>query len=610
MFGYQGKFLKVDLGASTFSDIILNPDDLRKYLGGASLAAKMIYPYISFNLDPFSPDNPLIFAIGPLTGSGFPMVSRSAICGISPLTGLWGEATTGGIFPIRLKSAGYDGIFITGKADNPVYLYINNGIAEIKDSSQIWGANAYKTQEIIKKELEGIKVSVSCIGEAGEKLSNVACVMNDEGRAAGRCGLGALMGSKNLKAVAVAGNKTVDFAEREQVLKIAKELMADLRKDPGTIAMREFGTNQWIDAGMYMADVPTKYFSKSIFPAKLLSAITFREEYSMENYACSGCPIGCGRTIKNFGDEGITIDGPEYETVAAFGPLCMNFDKDVIIKANHLCNKHGIDTISTGVIIAFSMYLYENGILTRDTAGMEIKWGDGNAILKLIDLIVKKEGIGKILAKGTKKMAEEFGVNIEDAAQVKGLEIPMHDARAFHAMALIYATGPRGACHCKGDYYLIDFFSPGIQEYKISMGERFKSKGKAIKVAKLQSYREMFDALTLCKFSPLSPTIICNFLSKVTGWDFTPDELLEAGDRSINLKRAINFKLGMTRESDKLPKIATTALAEGTSKGQEPDLDVMLKKYYKYRDWDWKTGKPSKQKLIELGLDKIANDLW
>ncbi|MFX1259182.1 MAG: aldehyde ferredoxin oxidoreductase family protein [Promethearchaeota archaeon] len=610
MFGYHGKFLKVDLNKKDFTEIKLNPDDLRKYIGGATLAARIIYPEVISNMDPLSPEKPLVFATGPLTGSGLPMVSRSAVCGISPLTGLWGEATTGGRFPLRLKSSGYDGIYITGKAEKPVYIYINNSNAEIKDASLVWGSDVYKAQNRIKKELEGVKISVSCIGKAGETLSNVACVMNDEGRAAGRCGLGAIMGSKNLKAVAVAGNKTVEFADKEKVLKLTKDLILYVRNHPRTIGMREFGTNQWIDAGMFMADVPVKYFSKSLFPAKLLSPITFREEYSMQNYACSGCPIGCGRTIKNYGNEGLTIDGPEYETVAAFGPLCMNFDKDIIIKANHLCNKHGIDTISTGVIIAFSMYLYEKGILTKEKAGMEIKWGDGDVILKLVDLIIKKEGIGELLAKGTKKIAEELGVDIEEAAQVKGLEIPMHDARAFHAMALVYATGSRGACHCKGDYYLIDFFSPGIQEYKITMGERFSSKGKAVKVAKFQSFRETFDSLTLCKFSPLSPSRICNFLSKVTGWDFLPDELLLAGDRSINLKRAINNKLGITREIDKMPKIAITPLSEGSSKGKAPNLEIMLKKYYKYRDWDWETGKPKKEKLIELGLEDIANDLW
>jgi aldehyde:ferredoxin oxidoreductase len=256
------------------------------------------------------------------------------------------------------------------------------------------------------------------------------------------------------------------------------------------------------------------------------------------------------------------------------------------------------------------MYLYEKGVLTKEKVGFDIKWGDGEIILKLIEMLVEKEGIGELLSKGTREIAQQLGRDEDETAQVKGLELPMHDVRAFHVMSLIYATSPRGACHNKGDYYLIDFFSDGIQEYRITMGDRFKARGKAKKAMKLQSYREVFDSLTLCKFSPLSPTKICEFLEKVTGWDINPSELLKIGDRSINLKRAINMKLGITKKDDKVPKHVLKPLDEGSSKGKIPDIDKLLKDYYKKRNWDWETGKPSKETLKDLDLDYVISDLW
>ncbi|MBD3195192.1 MAG: aldehyde ferredoxin oxidoreductase [Candidatus Lokiarchaeota archaeon] len=610
MYGYFGKLLKIDLTQKSTEILDLDEQELRSYLGGTSLAAKLMYDDIDPDIDPLSAENPLVFSVGPLTGSGFPMSSRSAVCAISPLTKIWGEATTGGVFPIKLKATGFDAIYIIGKSQVPIYIKIHNDKIEFKDAKKLWGLDIYECQKLIREELNDKKIAISCIGKAGENLVRISSIMNDEGRAAGRCGLGAIMGSKNLKAIVVSGTSRVEFAQRKNVLEMAKELTIDIKNDPGVVAMRELGTNQWLDAGMYMADVPAKYFTKSVFPAQKISGIAFREKYSIQNYACAGCPIGCGRRLLNYGNDNAVIDGPEYETVAAFGPLVMNFDKDVIIKANHLCNKEGIDTISTGVIISYVMYLYEQKVLTKENSGMEIKWGDGETILKLIEMIVNRQGIGELLSKGTREIARELGRDEEETAQVKGLELPMHDVRAFHVMSLIYATSPRGACHNKGDYYLIDFFSDGIQEYKITMGDRFKARGKARKAIKLQSFREVFDSLTLCKFSSVSPTEICNFLIYLTGWDINPDELLEIGDRSINLKRAINNRLGITRENDKIPNHVLKPLNEGSSRDKVPNINKLLTDYYKKRSWDWETGKPTKKALKNLNLDFLIKDLW
>lgn len=609
MYGYQGRFLKVDLNTKTTEDMPLIEEDLKKFIGGATLAAKLIYDHVEKGMDPLSPNSPLIFATGPFTGTTIPMVSRYAVCGISPQTGYWGEATSGGSFPFRLKGSGYDGIFITGKADKPVYLHITAGSVQIKDAKHIWGKDSYETQKIIKDDLGENRLSVACIGPAGERLAGYACIMNDRGRAAGRCGLGALMGSKNLKAVAVAGNNKPDLADADKIKELTKAAQTAIRGNLLSVAFREYGTQMYMDMGMVLGDVPAKYFTKSVFQAEKVSGQALRQAYAVENYACLGCPIGCGREVKDFRPDIKSIDGPEYETVGAFGPLCMNTDLDAVIEANHLCNVHGIDTISTGVSIAYAMYLFDLGVLTGDKAGMDIRWGDGKTIVKLVNMIINQEGIGKLLSQGTLAMAREFGRDEGEAAQVKGLEMPMHDSRAFSGLAISYATGPRGACHLKGDYYNVELGS-AIPELNVISGERMSAEGKAVSAANYQSLKDLFDALTLCKFAPLPVTQICEILTNITGWECNPQDLLTAGDRSINIKRAINNKLGLSVEDDKLPKICLETLTEGSTAGQTPDMDRLLREYYEHRGWDLETGKPTEEKLIELGLTQAAKDLY
>ena len=608
MNGYHGRFLEVDLTGRSTRDLPISEDFCKKYIGGATMAAALIYDRISPGLDPLSPDNPMIMATGPLTGSPIPMVSRYAVAGISPLTGYWGEATSGGVFPFRLKGAGWDGIIVTGRADRPVYLYLNQGKAEIRDAAGIWGRDTYETQQIIKDELADDQVSVACIGTAGEKLIKYACIVNDKGRAAGRCGLGALMGSKNLKAVAASGNLKPEQADAGKIGGLAKQAIRDINGNLVSAAFREYGTLMYTDMAMVLGDAPAKYFTKSVFPVGKVTGQALRQKYSVANYACRGCPIGCGRKLKDF-KPGLDVDGPEYETTMAFGPLCLNTDLDSIVEANHLCNSSGIDTLSTGVSIAYAFYLYDLGVLDEDQVGIPLAWGDGAAVLNLVLKIINQEGIGVLLSKGTLVMARELGRDEGEAAQVKGLEVPMHDGRAFHGLAVSYATGPRGACHLKGDYYNIDLGNM-VLEYMILPSDRLVSEGKGEPAAKFQSFKDLFDALTLCKFAPLKVPQICEILNALTGWEFGPEELLAAGDRSVNLKRAISNKLGVTRNDDILPEICLDPLSEGTTDGIRPDMEIMLKEYYRYRDWDWQTGKPTKEKLMELGLTQAVEDLY
>jgi aldehyde:ferredoxin oxidoreductase len=608
MKGYHGKFLEVELTHRTTEDVPFSEDFCKTYIGGATMAAAFVYDRIQSDTDPLSAENPLVMATGPFTGTPIPMVSRYAIGGISPLTGFWGEATSGGVFPFRLKGSGWDGIIVSGKADKPVYLHLKDDHAEIRDAKNIWGKDTYDTQKSIKQELQDDKISVACIGPAGEKLIKYACVMNDKGRAAGRCGFGALMGSKNLKAVAAAGNRRADLADAGKAAELAKQAVKDINGNLVSVAFREYGTLMYMDMGMILGDTPAKYFTKSIFPVGEVTGQALRKKYSVANYACRGCPIGCGRDLKGF-KSNMDVDGPEYETAAVFGPLCMSTDFDVIIEANHLCNQEGIDTISAGVSVAYAFYLFEQGVLTKDQIGFELKWGDGKAILNLVKNIVKQDGIGELLAKGTLAMARELGRDKGEAAQIKGLEMPMHDGRAFHGLAVSYATGPRGACHLKGDYYNVDLGNM-VMEYMILPTDRLTSEGKGEPAAKFQSFKDLFDSLTLCKFAPLQVPQLCEMLNALTGWAYSPEDLLAAGDRSLNIKRALSNKLGLSREHDTLPWICRKALDEGTTAGVEPNLEVMLEEYYQYRGWDRETGRPSKEKLIELGLNQVAEDLY
>jgi aldehyde:ferredoxin oxidoreductase len=608
MKGYHGRFLEVDLTNRTTKDLPLSEEFCKQYIGGAAMAAALTYDRMTRDMDPLSPENPLVMATGPFTGTPIPMCSRYAVAGISPLTGFWGEATSGGVFPFRLKGSGWDGLMVTGKADRPVFLLIKDGQAEIRDASGIWGKGSYDTQTAIKEEVGDGQLSVACIGPAGEKQIRYSCVMNDKGRAAGRCGLGALMGSKNLKAVAASGRQRPALADAGRISELAKEAVNEINGNLVSVAFREYGTLMYMDMGMILGDTPAKYFTKSVFPVSEVTGQALRQKYSVANYACRGCPIGCGRQLKEF-KPGLDVDGPEYETAAAFGPLCMNTDFDSIIEANHLCNVQGIDTISAGVTVAYAIYLYEQGALRKDRVGFELKWGDGEAVLKLVQMIVNQEGIGELLSRGTLAMARELGRDQGEAAQVKGLEMPMHDGRAFHGLAVSYATGPRGACHLKGDYYNVDLGNM-VPEYMILPSDRLSSEGKGEPSARYQSFKDLFDALTLCKFAPLQVPQLCDILNALTGWEFGQEDLLAAGDRSVNIKRAISNRLGVTREDDILPEICLRPLDEGSTAGIRPDLELMLKEYYQYRGWDWETGKPTKEKLIELGLNRVAEDLY
>ncbi len=608
MHGFMGGLLNVNLSNGQISTTPLDERYVQDFVGGAGLACRYLFERIDRDTDPLGPENPLLFMTGPLVGTVAPLCGRHVVCARSPQTGLWGEANSGGRFGPSLRFAGYDGILLTGQASHPVYLSISNGEAELRDARHLWGEHTYQTQRAIRDELGGGPFSVACIGRAGENLVKYAAVMNDRGRAAGRTGMGAVMGSKNLKAIAAGGNLTVPVANAARLKSAAKEVIAILEEDPTAQFFTAGGTASATDTLMWMGDVPVKYFSKGFWePTANLGGGTMAETILIGKSTCYGCTVACGRVTSIQGRHATEgMDGPEYETTIAFGSLLLSDDLPGAAYAGHLCDQFGLDTISTGCTIAFAYYLYEQGIISGDdTGGLELVWGDIEPALTLIGQIAQRERFGAILAEGAHYLGQQYGVE-ELAVQVNGLEVPMHDPRAFVGMGLVYATSPRGACHNKGDMFRVDL-GGAIYELGIDVGDRFESSSeKALMTSKMQDWRALQDSMVMCMFNNADVHLILDMLNAVTGWDLQMDDLLPLGERAFNLKRLLNGKLGLTAANDRLPKLLLQPLTEKEVETGVPDMEVLLPAYYQVRGWDAGTGMPSNDKLHQLGLQDLA----
>jgi len=619
--GYIGQLLRVDLSTNTLKTEALDLDLAKKYLGGSGLSGRIIYDEAPPEVSPFDPDNRLVFMTGPITGTIAPAFGRYVVCTRSPLTGIWAEAHSAGFWGPELKFANFDGIVIQGKAEFPVYLWIKDGEAEIKSAERIWGRDTFETETLIKKELGEERLRVACIGPAGERLVKIANVMNDlaEGtaRTAGRCGTGAVMGSKNLKAIAVLGTRySVLPAARDELLKeYVKKIHITIRSHPTVQIYASFGTDGIMNMMHEYGDVPIKYWTEGYWPEGVdkISGEAMARRILVKQNACYRCPIACRRYVKVSEGQYQTVEGegPEYESAASLGALCLNDNLESIAKANELCNRYGIDTISTGSVMAFAMECRQRGLITdHDTDGVDLRWGNHQAMIEMLHKIARREGFGATLAEGVKRAAEIIGHRADEfAMHVKGLEIPMHDPRAFKGMGLQYATSHRGACHLRGLVYEIEqggrIPDLGIHERV----ERFPVEGKARIVITMQNWHEVLDSLIMCKFAFLPPGSVAAIFSMVTGWTVRHQELIEAGERSWNVKRAFNIKCGVTAKDDTLPRrLLSEPLRNGGSKGQIVELDKMLPQYYRLRGWT-PNGVPTKEKLDSLGLHDIANDL-
>jgi aldehyde:ferredoxin oxidoreductase len=601
--------LKVDLTTGRTEEYVIPEQWEKDFLGGASLAARILYEHLTPELDPLSPEAPLLFMTGPMTGTSGPTTGRFVVCGKSPATGLWAESNIGGFWGPELRKAGYDGLWVTGRASAPVYVWLDGNRLEVRSAAHLWGQNTYTTQDKVKEEIGEKSARVCVIGPAGEKQVMFASIMCDHGRVAGRTGLGAVMGSKNLKAVGVHGENEIPVHDLPKYKALRSESNRRLRDDNEARIAREIGTAGVANYVEYLGAMPVKYFSSGSFPpVDSVSGAKMTETILVGRSACQGCVIACGRVVKLAGDS-MKRKGPEHETMVGFGANLLNDSLEAIVDLGELCDRYGMDTISASNTIGLAFRLYEMGVINReDTGGIELKWGDVDAIEELVRLTGSREGIGDLLAQGSKRFAAHFGVE-EEAVQVNGLEVAYHDPRGVSGMAISYATSPRGACHNQSDYFFVDW-GHSHEQLGIEFLSRHAQAEKSASVARHQDWRTVFNAIVMCIFANVEPNVQVMLINAACGLDWTVEDMMRAGERAWNLKRAINNRLGLTRVNDRLPKALMTPFPDGGSEGFVPDLEGMLIAYYEARGWDEATGKPTREKLTELGMEDVAKDLW
>jgi aldehyde:ferredoxin oxidoreductase len=620
-YGYFGRQLRVSLNDGQMKVENIDPSLLRKYLGGAGYGAKILYDELKKGIDPLSPANKLLFATSPLTATNIPGGGSVILCFKSPLTHTWGESRCGGNFGPDLKKAGFDALVIEDKSDKPVYLYINDDEVTLKPAEHLVGKSVTEKIRMIRMELADPKVSVMCIGPAGEKLVKIATVMFEQ-RAAGRCGVGAVMGSKNLLGVAVKGTHKPEVAQPEKLKEAVKKAIKILKENETAQGFKEHGTTGDMVPNDAAGDWPTKNWHSNSWGIAENIYDQFYNNYLVKNHGCyTGCPIACGRIaeVKEGKYKTPEHEGAEYESLSAFTAFVFNDNLEAALHATYLCNEYGIDTISAGGIIAFAMECYENGIISRDDLhGMDLSWGNPDALSELVRKIAEREGIGDILAEGVKIAAEKLGNGAEEhAIHGKGLEAPAHDGRSGKVLAVAYGTANRGMCHIhplEGMVYDSGKFDWGLMKYGIpdpTTVERWDEKGKGKIVKVLQDGLITPDILNTCKFfmyAGLYVDHLAEMLSAITGWKINGWELLKVGERVFNLQRLFNVREGFSRKDDllheRVKKQPEFGLYEKEQRCAIKDFEGMLDEYYQARGWDVETGKPLPEKLKELGLEE------
>ena len=620
MAGFEGKMLEVNLTDGTTKTSTVEKDVLRKFIGGSGLGAKLMLDRVSPDVDPLSPDNTLFFLTGPTSGTSIPGGARFSVCAKSPLTDMFGESSSGGSFAFELRSAGWDGIVVEGASDKPVYIVINDDKVEIKDASDLWGKDTYEVIDILK-ERHGDKKRGSqvLIGVAGEKLVRFAAVASERKNFAARCGLGAVMGSKKLKAIFVKGSGKVSLADPDRYNARRKIILKKAQEHIAIQVLTAQGTNAALGISAVTGDLPAKNWTvgdNSAISSKIEGGVLSGPDFYIGNDSCHGCMIACKRVvhITDGPYKGMEGAGPEYEGVASLGSLLMIGDMAAVIKMNELCNQLGMDVISCGATIAFAMDCFEQDIIgTKDTDGIELKWGDDTAAMKMIEKIARRDGFGDVLAGGSKRAAQKIGGNASDyAVEIKGMEVPMHDPRANYLSGLGYATGIRGACHTNDASYAI---SSGILDWPdigINLGiDVKKNEGAGEIVKRAQDLGQIFNAASFCYMIifVLNGEDVAELLSAASGFDYAFDEVKECAERIWITKRGLDNLMGITAADDRLPRQILTPPTEGGAAGQAPNLEVMLKEFYPARGLG-SDGRPTKETLSKLALDDLAAKLY
>lgn len=597
--GYKGRVLRVDLSAGTCKSEAINGEWAKAYLGGRGLASKYLVEEVAADVEPMSPANKLIMATGPLTGTYGAANGRYMVVTKSPLSGTVASSNSGGYFPSEMRYAGFDMIIFEGKSAQPVYLQVQDGRAELIGALHLWGKSTNETEDAIRNEFHG-DAKVACIGPAGEIGVHYACIINDKHRAAGRSGVGMVMGSKNLKAVAVRGTGGVRVADPKAYRDAAIEAYGLLKENPVTSAgLPALGTPVLVNVINQSGALPTCNAQFGTFDgAEAISGEALVASYLKRNKGCMGCIIGCGRVTRlsdaKYSGDG---EGPEYETLWALGAACGISDLAAITKANYLCNEYGMDTITAGSTIGCAMELFQRGLITEQEVGMSLEFGNAESMVKLIEMTGKGEGFGQKIGLGSYRLAESYGVP-ELSMSVKKLEFPAYDPRGVQGMGLEYATSNRGACHVRG--YLI---SPEI----LGLPEKLDpqaTEGKATWLKIFQDFTAVVDSAGVCLFTTFGIGVpqFTKFCNAANGTNMSDEDLLATGDRIYNLERLFNLKAGIDPSQDTLPKrLLQEPLPDGPLKGEVSKLSQMLPEYYEVRGWSAK-GIPTKAKLQTLSL--------
>lgn len=609
MSGYWYKTLRVNLTDKSTEIKETSENLMKKTIGGSGFGAYILLKEVPENVSPLSPENMIIFATGPFQASKISGVGKWTVASKSPSNGYYGESSAGGDFGINLKKNGFDSLIISGKSQDPACLHIEEDSCEIREANDLWGLDSFESAEKIRNNF-GSGCSIATIGIAGENLVRFACIVVDKHSFAGRSGMGAVLGSKNLKGIVIKnGGKNPPISKPEKLKKIREEISKKLAEEKS--GLRKHGTPQNMDFWEETGDIPVKNWRKGSWSEgnKKLGAPRYSEKILEGRKACKYCLVGCHRHVKveepeKYGMEG---PGPEYETLAMIGENCLIDDLECVAKANDLCNRFGLDTITVGSVLGFLMEAFEKGYLENES--LEIDWGDGETALEIIEMIGERRGLGDIFAEGLKEAVEEINPEMEEfAVQVKNVEIPAHDPRAHFAVALNYVTGVRGAGHERGNLQMPYHGNLLPEAGILNPPDRFSMDNIEYLTAKYQDWSSLYNSLVMCRFM-IGQTIDfkkqIEILNAITGWGWDAGEGLKAGERIFNLQRLVNTKFGLSRNEEKLPDRLYQTTKEGGHAGKAPEnLEPYLQKYYELRGWD-EQGKPKKEKLKELGLTDI-----
>jgi aldehyde:ferredoxin oxidoreductase len=616
--GWTEKVLHVDLSEEKFSPEKMDPSLLRTFLGGRGLNSLVLFQNLKKSVDPFGPENLLAFGSGPLVGTLIPANGRYNVSSRSPLTNLLGDANSAGFWAPVLKKVGYDGIVVRGISDSPVYLFITQEKTEIRDASRLWGKTVSETDKHLRQE-HGQDAHVIAIGPGGENRVRFASIMTDIDRAAGRTGNGAVMGSKKLKAIVVCGRGRVSPADPQKTLSVAREIKRVISSAPSFSARSQLGTPMVIQIYNQMGVLPAKNHQTGIFAgAEKISGERLKEQYVNKAKACYMCPIHCSRysEIREGRFSGTKMEGPEFETMCFMGSNLLNSDLGSILYLNRRLNDLGMDSISTGATIAYAMECYEKGLIsTQETDGLQLTWGNIEAIISLVDRIAYRKGFGSVLAEGVRRASETIEGSEKYALHVKGMEVPGQEVRGLKAWGLGWATSSRGGDHCRAFPVMETIWSPkqtlaffGSEK----AADRFSYEGKPAMVKWAEDLGAVIDSLGLCKIAYVSMGVpvelIAAAFQAVTGVKMDEEQILIAGERINNLERLLNLNLGLTPAEDTLPsRFVEEPLPEGPSQGERINIEQMVEEYYRLRRWDPVTGYPSMEKLNELSLKHLDN---